>query len=42
MTQDEVQAAGGVTIMVMGAVGSDGTPVIDVDAVMDGDVDDNG
>ena len=41
MTQDEVQAAGGVTIMVMGAVGSDGTPVIDVDAVVDGDVDVN-
>ena len=26
MTQDEVAQAGGVTIMVMGAVGSDGTP----------------
>ena len=42
MTQAEVQAAGGVTIVVMGAVGSDGTPVIDVDAVVDGDVDVNG
>ncbi len=42
MTQAEVQAAGGVTIVVMGAVGSDGTPVIDVDAAVDGDADDNG
>jgi len=42
MTQAEVQAAGGVTIVVMGEVSKEGTPVIDVDAVVEGDVDVNG
>ena len=43
MSQAEKEnGAATVVIQVMGEVSKEGTPVIDVDAVMEGDVDDNG